>query len=159
MKQIGTSRDSRWLEAFHYRGRGRRTHEFNDSDSETKDSRLRTAIGSSAALGRTLAPALLASAAFCLPTAWTGSFVNSAFCKRCITKLETETVAITIAHGMTGEIQRSGVAKLISAIQARLAKAPNKNATRREPDLNGKGYRHNPCTITAKGKATTKSTK
>src|SRR6266853_2740696 len=152
MKQIGTSRDSRWLEAFHYRGRGRRTHEFNDSDSDTKDSRLRTAIDSSAALGRTLAPALLASAAFCLPT-------DSAFCKRCITKLETETVAITIAHGMTGEIQRSGVAKLTSAIQARLAKAPYKNATRREPDLNGKGYRHNPCTITAKGKATTKSTK
>src|SRR5260370_5405447 len=47
----------------------------------------------------------------------TGSFVNSAFCKRCISKLETEIVAITIAHGMTGEIQKNGVAKLISAIQ------------------------------------------
>src|SRR5260370_16120520 len=86
----------------------------------------------------------------------TGSFVNSAFCKRCISKLEAEIVAITIAHGMTGEIQKNGVAKLISAIQARLAKVLNKNATRREPDLNGKGTRHKACTITAKGKPTTR---
>jgi hypothetical protein len=60
---------------------------------------------------------------------------------------------------MTGEIQKNGVAKLISAIQARLAKVPNRNATRREPDLNGRRYRHKACTITANGKATTKSTK
>jgi hypothetical protein len=96
------------------------------------------AIDSSAALGGTLASAFLASAAFRLPAAWIRSFVNSAFCKRCISKLETEIVAITVVHGMTGEIQKNGVAKLISAIQARLAKVPNKNATRRAPYLNGK---------------------
>jgi hypothetical protein len=49
-------------------------------------------------LGGTLASAFLASAASGLPT-------DSAFCKRCISKLETEIVAITIVHGMTGEIR------------------------------------------------------
>src|ERR1039457_3069932 len=89
----------------------------------------------------------------------TVALVNSAFCKRTISQVETEIVATTIAHGMTGEIQKTGVAKLSSAIQARLAKVPNKNATRRGPYLNGKGYKHRACTMSAKGKATTKSTK
>src|SRR5208337_1507822 len=89
----------------------------------------------------------------------TRSFVNSAFCKRCSSQLEMEIVAIAIAQGMTGEIQNNGAAKLTSAIHARLAKAPNKNATRRAPHLNGNGYRHRACTISANGKATTKSTK
>src|ERR1700732_4183178 len=40
----------------------------------------------------------------------TRSFVNSAFCKRRISKLETEIVAITMVHGMIGEIQKNGVA-------------------------------------------------
>src|SRR4029077_2640475 len=135
---------------------------FLDSHSGTgvtETARQEEAIDSIAVFGGTLTSACLASAAFRLPAAWTRSFVNSAFCKRCTSKLETEIVAITMAHGMTGEIQKNGAAKLISAIQARLAKVPNKNATRRTPYLNGKGYRHKACTINANGKATPKSTK
>ena len=43
LKQLGGSRDSRSFEAFRCRGRGRRTHGFNDSEPDTKDSRGRTA--------------------------------------------------------------------------------------------------------------------
>ncbi len=91
------------------------------------------------------------------------SFENSAFCKRRVSQLETEIVAITIAHGISGEIQKIGMAKLTRAIQARLAKAPNKNAARREVewevDWKDNGYKHKACTMSAKGKATTRSTK
>ena len=46
-------------------------------------------------------------------------------------------VATTRTQGMIGEIQKDGVAKLNSAIQPRLAKVPNKNASRRGPVLKG----------------------
>src|ERR1700694_3492861 len=74
LKLVGGSQDSRSFDAFRNRGRGRRTHECNDSEPDTKDSRRKAAIDSSAALGRTLASAFLASAAFRSPA-------DSAFCK------------------------------------------------------------------------------
>jgi hypothetical protein len=70
-----------------------------------------------------------------------------------------ETVLIAIAHGITGDIQKNEGAKLSSAIHARLAKVPNKNARRRELLVNGKPYQHTACTISANGRATTRSTK